>query len=158
MSRASDLRNAVREQLAERLDRTVDSVVVPDYSREELVSFGEPRVFVRHGGRTVELEQGPAERIVTVDVGVAIALGPATGQYPTEASYRAEATTQVDEADGILESIIDLWLPNGPLLRCGLAHHSFHGIDRAVFDASKLYEKRVWLSLAGIQFRDSRDI
>lgn len=158
MSRASDVRDAVREQIAERLDLTVDVVAVPDYSKEELAGFDAPRVFVRMNGRSVPFGQGPIDRFVMVDVGVAIALGPSTSQYPSDASYRTEVASQVDVADGILESIIDLWIPNGPLLRCGLAHHSFHGIERAVFDAAQLYEKRVWLSLAEIQFRDSRDI
>lgn len=158
MSRASDLRDAVHDELATRLDRTVDAVLVPGYSRKELDSFDGPRVWVRRGRRRVSVGQGPDTRLVVIEVGLAGLLPEKAEGGETKAGYLAQRLAAADSFDDLLEDVIGLWTPNGPLCECYLAGHSFVSIDEVqVFDAQKLDETGIYIPVLQITYFDSLD-
>lgn len=155
MSRASSVRDAVIAALKEQLpNETVETVVIPHYEREELDAGA--RIVVRFGARELRVEQGPDERDVTIEVGV-IGVTPKR-EDSTKAGYHAEQVAAVDSFDTLMESVIALWTPNGPLARIGMAEHWFVEIEQAInFDAEKLWNGGVYLSLITLTYRDSRD-
>ncbi|QDT07796.1 hypothetical protein K227x_62240 [Rubripirellula lacrimiformis] len=155
MSRASDVRDAVAEAIKERLtDQTVETFLVPHYTREELDSG--PRIIVRFGARELRVDQGPDERDIEIEVGT-VGVTPERKDHE-ESVYRAAQVAACDGFDGLMESVIALWTPNGPLSRCGMAEHAFDSIDQAInFDATKLYNEGIWLSMIQLTYRDSQD-
>lgn len=160
MSRASELRDALVAELTERLpDETVEAFLVPNYEREDLEdSEGnpEPRIVVRVAGRDIRVMQGPDERYVVMDVGV-VGIGPAKTET-TPSGYRIEELARCDVYDGLMESVIALWTPNGPLVGLALANHRFASISQAIqFDADRLYNASIWLSMIQLTFFDCID-
>lgn len=159
MSRASDVRDDILAELKARLtidDSRIDAFLVPDFDREELI---EPRVGLRIGGREVEVDQGPEKKIVTIEIGV---LGltdeadPAAAATPS--SFRAQQVASADVLDEIMEEIIALWIPNGPMQRLGMAHHRFVGIEQpTAFDPKQLYDNGVWVSILRVMYQDTLD-
>ena len=155
MSRLSDVRDAIATELRSRLSsQTVDVFLVPNYSREELEAG--PRVCVRSGGREVTAEQGPDVRDVIVEVGV-VGLSPVrTGE--SESDYRAALVAAGDVYDGLIETVIALWSPDGVLSTCGMAGHRFVSIEQSLnFDAEKLFNEGVWLSILRLTYQDTID-
>jgi hypothetical protein len=130
---------------------TVEAFYVPNYTREQLESG--PRIVVRNAGRTLTHRQGPDAREVQIQVGV-------IGVVPEQSSttYRTDELSQLDEYDELIEQIIGLWTPEGPLTRAGMAEHSFESIEQVTaFDAQKLYGEGVFLSILQLTYRDSED-
>ena len=159
MSRASDLRDDIVEQLKLRLsidaDR-IDAFLIPDFDREELI---EPRVGVRIGSREFMIDQGPEGRDVYIEIGVLGLTNEADSGLPaTKKSFREQQVESADELDAIMEEIINLWTPHGVLSRPGLADHKFIGIEQpTAFDPKQLYDNHVWVSIVRLQYRDTRD-
>lgn len=155
MSRASDVRDAVITALTERLpSETVEAFIVPSYTREELADG--PRIAVRYGNREMVVDQGPDERDITIEIGV-VGVTPPNEQASDEA-YRAAQVVACDAFDGLMESVIALWTPNGVLSRCGMAEHRFTGITQAIqFDPDSLYKNGIWLSMVALTYQDTVD-
>lgn len=155
MSRASDVRDAIITELKSQFpDETVDKFSIPRYSREDLADG--PRIAVRTGGRELASDQGPDTTDVVIEVGVVGVSPEKSGE--TDAAYQDEEVAKHDEYDGLLESIIALWIPDGELVDKGMADHAFQSIDQAAqFDANQLYQAGVWLSLIQLTYRDTRD-
>lgn len=159
MSRASDLRDDIVEQLKLRLsidDERIDAFLVPDFDREELT---EPRIGVRIGEREFMIDQGPEARDVFIEVGVLGLTNQADEGLPaTPTSFRAQQVESADALDALMEEIIELWTPHGVLSRPGLADHKFMGITQpAAFDPKQLYDNGVWVAIIRLQYRDTRD-
>ena len=160
MSRASDLRDEVVLELKDRIsiaDDRIDAFLVPDFEREELDT---PRVGVRIGGRDVDVDQGPDTRIVTIEIGVLGLTSEAnTDDEITKAQFRALQVESADTLDAVMEEILALWSPEGPLAYAGLAEHAFAGIEQpAAFDPKQLYDNGVWVAIAKVMFRDTEDV
>lgn len=158
MSRATELRDEIAAEIDARLGggTPVDVVLYPDYKREELDAG--PRVIVRRGLRSVEIDQGPDIRQVVIEVGVVGLLKASEGESPTVTTRRAQELAESDSFDDLLESIIAFWSPNGPLQSCGIAEHQFVSLDEVQsLDTRKLYESGVHLSLIALTYEDSAD-
>ena len=142
---------AIKEHLP---GKTVERFLVPNYSREELTSG--PRIAVRFGARELRIDQGPDERDIEIEVGVVGVTPPR--ENISEADYRAAQVAACDAFDGLMESVIALWTPNGPLSRCGMADHRFVAIDQVLnFNAQKLYDESIWLSIIQLTYQDTFD-
>lgn len=157
MSRASDLRDELVTELSTRFPTTtIETFVIPDWEREELNST--PRLGVRFADREVDSIED--QRTVTIEIGV-IALiefsdGDETGQ--TKADLRAKQVEISDACDGVVEDVIALWTPKGPLFRVGFADHRFHELKQVRgFDPKQLYDNGVWLSVIQVHFKDIED-
>lgn len=160
MSRASDLRDDIVEQLKLRLsidDDRIDAFLVPDFDREELI---EPRVGVRIGEREFQIDQGPEHRDVFIEIGVLGLTNEADESLPaTKESFRQQQVDSADVLDALMEEIIGLWTPHGVLSRPGLADHKFMAITQpAAFDPKQLYDNGVWVAIIRLQYRDTKDI
>lgn len=155
MSRASEVRDAVLEAIQEHLtDQTVEAFLVPNYDDEELMEG--PRIVVRFGAREIQIDQGPDERDIQIEIGV-VGVTPKRETRSKE-EYRAAQVAACDTFDGLMESVIALWTPNGPLRHYGMADHRFVSIEQAVnFDAAKLYNDGVWLSIIQLTYQDTFD-
>ncbi|MDA7492690.1 hypothetical protein N8510_01195 [bacterium] len=155
MSRASDLRDAVITELTTRLSTyTVEAFVVPHYTREELTSGA--KIAVRIAEREVEIDQGPDVRNIAIEVGV-VGVTPALSGAVSSA-HRSQEVAACDVFDGLMETIISYWSPNGPLSRCGMAEHRFLSIEQTVnFDPQKLFNDGIWLSLIRLNYQDAED-
>lgn len=155
MSRASDVRDAVKDAIVSALpSNTVEVFLVPQYTREELTSG--PRIAVRFGARELRVEQGPDERDVIIEVGV-IGITPERSNK-SESDYRAAQVAACDTFDTLMESVIALWTPNGSLSQTGMANHRFVGIEQTInFDPQKLYSEGVWLSMVRLTYQDTVD-
>lgn len=155
MSRIGDVRDAVVAELIERLsDATIETFVVPHYQREDLRKG--PRVVARSGNRTIEVDQGPDTRTVTVEIGV---VGVTKERATTdEETYREAMVADCDEFDGLMEQVIALWTPNGPLCRRAMADHRFVSITQAIqVDTENLYSRGIWLSMVSLEYEDCSD-
>lgn len=155
MSRRSDVRDAVIEAVQSAIpSRSVESVVVPQYSREELESG--PRICVRYGSRDTNVDQGPDETNISIEIGV-IGITPKR-ESSSDQQYREQTVVACDEYDELMEQIIALWTPNGPLAYTGMADHAFRGLKQAIdFDPQKLYAEGIWLSMIRLTYQDSVD-
>lgn len=155
MSRASDVRDAVATAISEQIsDYTAVACVVPDFARESYESG--PKIIVRSGVRAFGIDQGPDTRDVTIEVGV-VGITPERDSISPD-EYDAAQITAADGFDALMESVIDLWTPNGVLARCGMAEHRFTDIEQAIqFDAQRLYADGVWFSMIQVTYQDSRD-
>lgn len=154
MARSGEVRDAVVAELKKAFpDETVESFVVPNHTREELEKGR--RVLVRFATRNIELEQGPDSREVVLNIGVT-GIGPS--RTASGVDYRTEEVIAVDKLEGLMESIIELWLVDGPLARCPMAEHSFTDIDQTFqFDADRFYNHGIYLTMIQVTYRDSRD-
>jgi hypothetical protein len=155
MSRQSLVRDAVVAELKTRISGyPIESFIVPHYRREDLEAG--PRICVRSGARELRVDQGPDGRDVMIEVGV-IGITKERKEIDEE-SYRNAIVADADLFDGVMETLIALWTPNGPLSRVGLAEHRFVGIDQAInFDAAKLYNDGIWLSMIQLTYQDTVD-
>ncbi|MCD0460063.1 hypothetical protein [Roseiconus lacunae] len=149
MSRASDLRQAIKSELETHFpSHSVDEFLIPRYERSELNDG--PRIVVRSGTRGLSLNQGPDEVTNSVEVGVV--------GVPDPKSTPAQALAKFDEYDGLLEQIIALWINDGPLANAGVAEHFPIEIEQSnQFDVERLYSEGVYLSMIRITYRDSED-
>lgn len=155
MSRKSDLRTAIRDELDTRLaGHDVDEVKIPDYDNEELKDG--PRVYVRDGVRTIEVEQGPDARIVTVVVGIAGSYKPMEGPQVKKTDYRAQQLAESDAFDDLAEQIIGFWSPDGPLSRCDIAEHRFQGLEESV-DLQRLFTNNLHIGELTLSYYDTLD-
>lgn len=160
MTRASDLRDAIASELKERLESfdadRIDTFLIPDYEKDELQA---PRIGVRVGRREVEVDQGPDNRQVTIEIGVIGLTEEVDPALPgTKASMRAQAVAASDRLDEIIEDILSVWTPCGPLSRGVIAEHSFVSIGQPyAFDPKQLYQNGVWVSIVEVTYRDCKD-
>ena len=73
-------------------------------------------------------------------------------------AHRSQEVAACDVFDGLMETIIGYWSPNGPLSRCGMAEHRFLSIEQTVnFDPQKLFNDGIWLSLIRLNYQDAED-
>lgn len=155
MSRASAVRDAIVEALEDRFtDTEVETFVVPDYTREDFIDG--PRIGVRLGGRELTIDQGVDTRNVIIEVGV-IGITPEK-EGATTSEYRDQVVEACDEFDSLMEEILELWTPDGPLRYEGMAEHSFMTVEQPTqFDAQQLYTSGLWVSLIRLTYQDSLD-
>lgn len=155
MSRASDVRDAIVEDLQTQFpDETVETFIIPDFTREELAT--QRRIGVRIGSRSIAVDQGPDDRQVVIEVAVIGVVSEKTGS--TDSSYRAQAVTDCDAFDLLMESIIAKWTPGGVFRNTGMADHRFVSLEQSVqFDVAKLYSEGLWLSLIQLTYQDCND-
>lgn len=155
MSRASAVRDAIVEALEDRFtDTEVETFVVPDYTREDFIDG--PRIGVRLGGRELTIDQGVDARNVIIEVGV-IGITPEK-EGATTSEYRVQVVEACDEFDSLMEEILELWTPYGPLRYEGMAEHSFVTVEQPTqFDAQQLYTSGLWVSLIRLTYQDSLD-
>lgn len=149
------MRDAVITALAAALpDETIEAFIIPQYTREEVA--GGRRIAVRFGSRDLSVEQGPDERNVSIEVAVVGLVPGFDSEVPK--NFREQQVAAVDVFDGVVESIIALWSPDGSLRRKGMADHSFVEIEHPVnFDPRKLYDEGVFLSVLVLTYQDSVD-
>lgn len=155
MSRQSLVRDAIVSELKDRIsNQAIETFVVPHYSRKDLSSG--PRICVRSGSRELAIDQGPDTRDVVVEIGV---VGVTRLRESTdEATYRLGMVDDCDTFDELMETIIAMWTPNGPLSQCGMADHRFVSIEQAInFDPQKLYDDGIWLSMIRLTYQDTFD-
>jgi hypothetical protein len=157
MSRATQLRDAMITELASRLGDSVGSVKpfsLLVYDRSEFVE--KPLVLVRVAGRELLATQGPDEQMVLIDVLIAAAIPDRTGT--TETEWREELVAHYDEFDGTFESLLDLWVPDGPLKTEGIADFRFVSIEEVIgFEMDELYRDGVYLSWIQLKYQDTFD-
>lgn len=155
MSRASDLRDAVITELDSRLTgQTVESFIVPHYTREELTDG--PKIAVRVAERELEIDQGPDTRNIIIEI-IVVGVTPAlTGSVSS--AHRSQEVAACDGFDDLMEDILELWTPNGALAKSGLSDHRFVGIAQPImFDPQQLYSDGKWLSLIRLTYQDTTD-
>lgn len=134
--------------------QTIEAFIIPSYTREELSSG--PRIAVRYGAREMEVNQGPDQRTVAIEIGV-VGVLPERGDA-SEDSYRLASVAACDSFDLLTEQVIALWTPNGTLSRSGLANHRFVRIRQSInFDPKKLYEEDIFLSMVEVTYEDAID-
>ena len=152
MSRASDVRDAIANELTGRFDPLpVDKFLLPTYERASLESSS--RIVIRNGGRELSLQQGADETRVIIQVGV-------VGIMPEKQStdYEAECLAKGDEIDGVVEQLIALWMNRGALWKVCFAEHRLYDIGQAIqFDPDRLYKEGVYLSMIQLTYRDIED-
>jgi hypothetical protein len=155
MSRASDVRDALAAALRlQDLGATVDVFLIPAYDREELIDS--PRVVVRVGGRELTIDQGADTRNIVIEVGV-VGVTPLREELDTD-EYREAQIAKCDEFDELMEQVIGLFTPDGPLRSEPMAGHQFFDLTQAIqFDPQKLYSENTWLSLIRLTYTDSID-
>ena len=154
MSRASDLRDGIKTELESDFggSYTVDAFIIPRWTREELEAGA--RIAVRVGGRSLGWNQGPDETDIAIQVGV-VCITP-DGADAT-VGFAALELAAIDQLDGLLESIIALWMGAGRLAGKGVAGHYPVDIAQPIqFDPQQL-EKGVYLTLIELTYRDSED-
>lgn len=128
--------------------------MVPDYTREDFTDG--PRIGVRCGGRELTIDQGVDTRNVIIEVGV-IGITPEK-EGPTTSEYREQVVEACDEFDALMEEVLALWTPDGPLRFEGMAEHSFVMLEQPTqFDAQQLYTSGLWVSLIRLTYQDSFD-
>lgn len=155
MSRASAVRDDVIEEMRLNIaDIPIEAFIVPNYTREELKSG--PRIAVRYGSRELQVDQGPDDRNITIEIGVIGVTPP--NESSDAAAYRAAQMAACDGFDSLMESVIALWTPNGVLARRAMADHRFVSITQTMqFDANKLYSDGIWLSMVTLEYQDCSD-
>lgn len=158
MSKASDLRDAVITELRSAISAdaaTVEAVILPEYEREDLV--GDARVGVRYAERTqIESTMGPDVTRVLIEVAVVGVLPDRTRASETE--YREAQIAAVDVLDGISETIIALFVPNGALANKNIGDHRFVSINQpVVYDPEKMSDETQFLSIIELVFEDLED-
>lgn len=157
MSRASDLRDALIAELEDRFpSETIEAFAIPDYEAEEL--RGGRRIGVRINRRTLDSNQGPDVRTVQIDVGVFGDLGKK--ESSSKSAYREQVVEKIDDFDDLVEELIALWTPDGPLcgIQAGLANHRFSTIEQpVVFDDQQLYAMGLYVSMIRLTYIDQED-
>lgn len=110
---------------------------------------------MRNGGRSLTYDQGPDTIDVLVEVGV-IGITPQKSDAAT--TFRVEELAACDELDGLMEEVIALFIPNGPLRLTGMAGHRFNAIEQVVqFDPRLLYNDGIWLSIIQLTYTSEED-
>ena len=156
MSRATDLRDALIAELQTQLgdEQTIEPFSMLIYEREEFKT--KPLILVRSRGRQYLADQGPDEMMVMIDVMVAAAIPPKTAT--TMAGYRQEIVAQYDEFDDLFQTVLDLWVPDGPLKTRSLANHRFHSFEEVEgFEMEQLHSDGVYSSWIQLKYYDSYD-
>jgi len=155
MSRASELRDAIRDELENQLDdQTVDRCVLPRYKPEELEAG--PRVVVRIGSRESSLNQGPDEISIVIQVGV-VGIDPDHSESAEGVTFTDALISKVDEYDALLEQVMLLWLNRGPMSE-PICHHTPRHISPGVdIDYDRLEREGIYLSFFQVTYRDSRE-
>ena len=152
MSKASDVRDAVVAALKGQLDSSqpVDKFVLPHYQRKDLTSR---RVIVRVGNREVGTNQGGDTCNVMIDVGV-VGRGPDGSDLESGESYSDAELDEIDEHDGLIETLLDLWIDSGPLRSVVMAEHRFYDVRQGLhIDAARLRKDGVYLSIFQLIYR-----
>lgn len=158
MSKASVLRDAVIDELTAVIPTTtakVEAVVLPEYERESLVTL--PKVGVRYAERpNLDATMGPDTTRVVIEVSIAGVLPDRVSS--SETVYRQAAIAAVDVFDGIAETIIDLFVPNGALVNKNIGEHRFISINQpTAFDAEKMSDETQFLSIIELVFEGLED-
>ena len=158
MSKASTLRDALITELQSVIPAataTVEAVILPEYEREDLVNS--PRVAVRYAERSnLESTMGPDITRVMLEVAIVGVLPDRLSA--SQATYNAAQVAALDVLDGIAETIIDLFVPNGTLTGKNIGEHRFVSLEQpAAFDAEKMSDETQFLSIIEMVFEDLGD-
>jgi hypothetical protein len=156
MSRATAVRDAIIAAIKENLagDQNVEPFSLLLYEKEELAD--KPLILARVAGREFVAEQGPDTQMVMIDVIVCAKITQKTSS--TYSQYRQELVANYDAFDNLFESLIALWVPNGPLSQKGMADHRFSSIEEIVgFEMDELYSDGVYLSWIQLKYQDCLD-
>ncbi len=154
MSRATDLRDAIRDKLtATFTDVVVSSDVEPTLDFE---SNFERRIICWNVGRQIEALQGASRRRVSVNI--AFVGKPSLMQSTTEETRRTEALAIADGFDEMVETTIALFSPNGFFFKGVHAKHRFESIEQPeFFDLEQWRSIQVWQSNLIVNFLDTLD-
>lgn len=155
MSKASDLRDAVRDELQSRFtEYSVDSFVLPRYERSELADG--PRIVVRNAVRSVSMDEGPDVTTVAIQIGVIGLVTTSSGNSPSE--RRQSECDKADALDELFESLISLWMNDGDLANVGISEHWPVEVEQEIqFDSTLLDTEGIYLSIFRVNFQDSRE-
>ncbi|MEO1525789.1 MAG: hypothetical protein AAFX06_10145 [Planctomycetota bacterium] len=159
MSRASTLRDAIRNELALiYTTETVESVVYPDYTVEELAaSPNRRRIWVARSTRELDVMQGPDEAFVSIIIGVSGALSTSNTATTSDA-FRAERLAESDGHDDVVESIFGLFMPNELYSDGGFGDFAFRSITETVgIDLDEFRETGIHVSALTTRWFDTRD-
>jgi hypothetical protein len=135
----------------------VDSAVVPTYDREELL---DPRICVMVSTRNIDATQGPDMRDVVLSVGVLAATPELEGPSLDEEQRREQELKATDAFDDLFEQVLALWTPTSTAQQAYLdvAEHRWRAIEQTqAIDFSMYRERGVWLAVAFVTYRDTRD-
>ena len=152
------LRDAVIVELQSAIPSTtatVEAVILPEYEREDLVNS--PRVAVRYAERSrLDATMGPDVTRVMIEVAIVGVLPDRLSS--SQATYNAAQVAALDALDGIAETVIDLFVPNGSLASVNIGEHRFVDINQpAAFDAEKMSDETQFLSIIELVFEDLGD-
>lgn len=157
MSRASTLRDEIIADLQAvpaLSGETITAWYVPRFTREQLASGR--RIVVRSAAREIGSNQGPDDISVTIEVGVVGLVSSRTDL--AEADAEAAVVTACDALDGLTETLIGLWAPNGSLASQHTSTHRFVSLSQPVFfDVERLNNDGIWLSVLSLVFMDQND-
>lgn len=156
MSRASNLRDTIRDEVAKDTELPVVSVVVPSFSPEELKAG--PRVAVKAVRRQLEVAMGPDLRQVDISVALFGLSAEASGFDITKDGYREQEVELCDSYDTTMEELIGLFVPGGRLSRAYLAGHRIDDITQeTLFDLPHYYENGIYVSAFTVTYVDTLD-
>ena len=158
MSKASVLRDAVITELQAVIPTTtatVEAVILPEYERETLVKS--PRVAVRYAERDrVDSNMGPDLTRVMLEVAIVGVLPDRLSS--SQVAYNAAQVAALDVLDGIAETVLALFVPNGSLVGKNIGEHRFLSVNQpAAFDAEKMSDETQFLSIIELVFEDLED-
>lgn len=153
MSRASDLRDAVKNELSSTFSNVVvESAVDPTFDFESTTN----RICVWLVSRQIEALQGASRRRVSVNI-TFVGHG-SLSQAITESSRRVESLAVADAFDGIIETAIGLFSPNGTFFRGVHCGHRFESIEQPeFFDVELWRSSQIWQSQLIVNFLDILD-
>ena len=160
MSRASDLRDAIREYIEENLDeshsvQSFDRVVIPKYRRDNLKAG--PRVAVWVASRDPNVMQGPDTTDIIIGVGVA-GVGPDQSEVPSDQDYQEAEIDRSDSYDDIAEALLAFWMNRGELAKRGICEHSLRNIKHSIrLDRDHFENHSGHFSFFLLTYRDSED-
>lgn len=154
LSRASDLRDAIKNELSSTFSNVVvRSSVDPtfDFESSETNEF-----CVWLVSRQIEALQGASRRRVSVNI--TFAGHGSLSQAITESSRQVESLAVADAFDGIIETAIGLFSPNGTFFRGVHCGHRFESIEQPEFFDVELWRtSQIWQSQLIVNFLDILD-
>ena len=134
---------------------TVEAVILPEYEREALVNS--PRVAVRYAERSlVDSTMGPDTTRVMLEIAIVGVLPDRISSSQT--TYYAAQVAAMDVLDGIAETVLALFVPNGLMVGKNIGEHRFVSVNQpTAFDAEKMSDETQFLSIIELVFEDLED-